>query len=287
MSRIAHPLIANFWRDFSQTIRSPRLVGVSILFGFVIVGASYGFGVITLNPEEGAQIWQKGSDGALVLVAYTLVPIFLPIVPVVIGGRNLLRDWSTGFLPLSISKPVPKWGMAVGKFIGVFAAIALPLMALGIVSGLTVHWVSGFPLDMSLLLAYLVAIVALAALYLGLVLVLGMVVTPQITVYVALLAWAAFNIISPTAFVILGQFTAVIRDGEMVFQYAWADIASFSGLYHGLLAWFVPEGLDFIRFPEGVSGGGLLPTIMLWAVIPWVAGLLVVFSILLARIPMK
>ncbi len=287
MKRIFLSLEASALESLRQTVVNRRFIFASILIGVVIIFSAWTLANSALeatrseSPSSPPAIWQKGAEGALVSLAYWVVPLVFPFLPMAIAYDTLKRDRATGYLETAMSRPVPRWGIAVGKLLGIFAAIAVPVVALGLASAFVIESVLGEPISLTFTLALIGSTLFLVASYLGLILLMGARLTPQAVSGLAFIAWIAFNSISPTAFNIGTQFLSIVSlEESQTFQVALADLASLTGVYQGLLSASVPEALDFV----------IRSSLPYWSVAvagsAWLVVILVLYVLFLSRYPL-
>ncbi len=290
LGKIIHPIIAFLLKDFHASIRSRRLAISSLLFGAVILLAAWVLGQAGLGAEgsggdSSVPIGERGPDGALSVLAFGIMPLVLPLVPIVLAQESLRTDWATGRIRLSISKPVPKWGMVTGKFLGLFAALAIPLVPLSLAGAFLLQSILGTPADSGLIAAFVGSNMVLAALYLLLALLVGTVFTTRNLPVAMLLLWIGFNVLRPTAFELTGQLIGLLpAGGNIFFEVAWTDTLTFTGLYQGLLALFVPQELEFVVGPASSS---FVPLVVRLSILPWIMGLVALHATFLERIPAR
>lgn len=70
-----------------------------------------------------------GPDGVLAFSGLIFIPLILPIMAMVLGYDAIVRERAEGSLDLLLSKPVGRLGVALGKLIGAFASMAIPVAA--------------------------------------------------------------------------------------------------------------------------------------------------------------
>ncbi len=287
MKRIFLSLGASALESLRQTALNRRFLVASILTGVVIILAAWTLATTALeaaqseSPPSPPAIWQQGAEGALVSLAYWVVPLVFPFLPLAIAYDTLKRDRTTGYLETAMSRPVSKWGIAVGKVLGIFTVIAVPVVALTLTSALIIESVVGEPISTTLVIGLLGSTLTLVATFLGLILLLGTRLTPSTVSSLTFIAWIAFNAISPAPFILAGQFFAIISFGEsLTFQLALTDLASVTGVYQGLLSAFVPEALAF-AIPSSVPYWGVAVAGSAWLVV-----ILVLYVLFLSRYPL-
>ena len=276
-----------FLKDLKASVFSPRmalaiafLAGATLFLAWLVGQSAQQAAASGLDPAT-LQIWQRGADGALTALAF-FMPVVLPLVPVVLARETLESDASAGLLDLALSKPAPNQFMAGGKVAGLLAALAVPLIPLSLAAAFLIQAVVGEPVDPLLVAAFIGGNLILAALYLLLGLVFGTLLGPGFVGPLSALVWVGSNLLRTTAFVLLGVLIGAISvDTPLTFEYAWFDIFSFTGLDQGFMAVFVPADLMFIVGPVD----SLLSQSVVWASAAWIGGLLLLFAVLLARVP--
>lgn len=295
LERVAQPALAFLLKDFLEAVRDRKQIAVSVILGIILVGASAALAstmVNTPSPESGEEgvpepyeVWFKGADGVLVGVSFGLVPAIVPLLPMLTGGSILRKDKERGLFQLSLSKPIPPWGLAFGKFIGLYAALAIPTLAISFVSALAVQAVAGVSLDPELLWAFVASNILLVGLYLLLTLLLGTLIGDMITPVLGL-TWLVFNVVRPTSLYITARLAAILgADVPTTFLPSWTDLATFTGLYQGVLSTFVPPELEFVMNPGSGAPAEILVQSFPWAVLAWFVTLFAAYALSLRRIP--
>ncbi|MDX1534028.1 MAG: hypothetical protein R3291_00210 [Thermoplasmata archaeon] len=276
-----------FLKDLKASVFSPRVAVAFAFVAFVTLGLAWLVAQAAVQADASdmdpatRQLWQRGADGALSTLAFFL-PVILPVVAVTLARQNLESDATAGLLPLALSKPAPNQFMAGGKAAGMVAALAVPLIPLSLAAAFLIQALVGEPLDPVLVAAFVGGNLVLAALYLLLGLVIGTALSPGFVGPLAGLVWLGSNLLRPTAFVLLGVLIGAVRVEDLLtFEYAWTDVISFTGLEQGILAAFTPADLMFVVWPMD----SLLPQVVVWANAAWIAGLLLLFAVLLAKVP--
>lgn len=285
LGRTGNAMGAFLLRDMLVSLRSPRLIAASVILGVILLASAWLLGLVASGASaEGAgerPLWERGSDGALTTLAFVVVPIVLPILPVALVTRNLQRDLTHGDFDLTLSKPVPGAGVALSKAAAIFVAVAIPIVPLSLASAVLIQSVTQGPINGGLLLGFVASNLILAALYLLLALPVGGFLTPRNLPVAALLAWFVFHLLQPTAFLVLGQLTGFIQsDIAPTFEPMATDAATFTGLHQALLAPYVPATLGFVTLPASLTA-----ILLQWAPLVWAIALLVLYSIFLSRVP--
>ncbi len=237
------------------------------------------------SPPSPDALWQKGADGALAALAYGMAPLIIPLLPLILAYDALSRDRATGFMETAMSKPVQRWALALGRFVGIFVALSIPLIAIDFTSALLIQGVTGASVSMDFTLSFVGSTLLLAGLFLSLALVSATVLSPSAVSSLYVLLWIAFSV-SSSAFTITAQYFSIVPLSEpQTFQVAWGHFAGFVSLYQGLMAPAVPGTLGFVvSSTNGVSGPYWSAPL---GVVLWLVGLLVGYTYLLLRYPLR
>ncbi len=281
------------FRDLGGTLLRPKMLITATVIGVTVIVAAWILGNAALafatDPpfEDGEPVppslWETGGDGALVTLAFGIIPLILPLLPIIVVADTISGDQSSGFLERSLHRPVPRWSFALAKALGIFAALAIPTTAFFLIAALLIPSVAASPVTPGLVLVLLGSTLLLLALYAFLGLVFAMRVSPGIALTLLLFLWILFNAVSRGAFLLGGQFFLVVPiQFPQTFEISSADGGTFTGLYLGLLARFiVPPELGFIVTPGLENWPGLLVSWMVpFLIAPWLVFLLLVFILL-------
>jgi ABC-type transport system involved in multi-copper enzyme maturation permease subunit len=289
---ILQPAIAYARKDFLEAIGDRRLIAVSVILGAILIGTSAAVTTLmvgTPTPGSGASnipnpfdVWLNGTSGVLTGIAFGITPVVLPFLPMLAASRGLERDRARGIYQLSLAKPIPPWGPALGKFVGLYAALAIPTAAISAGVVLATYVVAGSFPSGGLLGVFIGANVILVGLYLLLTLWVGAFLPKEFVGSVSLLIWVGFNALEQTGFFITARLMTILgADQAATFQSGWTDLATFTGLYHGLLAPAVPGELRF------VVGSFDVAQMVPWAILVWFVSIYFVYAILLWRMPSR
>ncbi len=282
------------YRDLLTTLLRPKMLITAVSIGIVVIVAAWFLGNASLDfsqlpppdpPDEPAApaLWQTGGDGALVTLAFGIIPLILPLLPIIVVADSISRDQSSGFFERSLHRPAPRWSFALAKTAGTFAALAIPTTAIFLIAALLIPSVAGSPVTPGLVLVFLGSTLLLLALYASLVLVFAMRFSPGITLTLLLFLLILFTAVSRGALLLGGQFFLVIPiEIPHTFQVSPVDGSNFTGLYIGLLARFlIPPELGFIVTPGLENWPGLMVSWMVpFLIAPWLVLLVVVFILL-------
>jgi hypothetical protein len=282
------PLLAFLIKEFRAAILSLRFGIISGVVGAAILIIAWQLGMPALasagrdaDPTN-LHLWQRGSDGALAGLGF-LIPLFLPVLPVFLVRESLKADERSGLLSLVLTKPSVSGFVAVGKSVGLMAALSVPVTLISISSVFLIQLIVGLPVEASLGVTFVASNLLLAGLYLALALVIGLGKSPAYVGSLSFLSWLGFNVLRPTAFELLGQMIGALPLGRIVsFEYAWTDTLSFTGFAHGFLASALPGTFGFVAGPREQ----VLP-VLPWSALAWLIGLVALHMYLLRRLPSR
>ncbi len=96
---------------------------------------------VSATPS-GGPVYQNGADAVLLNLVGGFMGLILPIVAIAVSFDAIARERAQGSLELLLARRVRREGILVGKFVGAFAAIAVPLVAvllggIGVVTALS------------------------------------------------------------------------------------------------------------------------------------------------------
>ncbi len=293
LERVLQPAIAFAVKDFLENLRSGRLIVVSVLVGAILIGVSAALAASlpALDGVEGEvpaplEVWHKGPDGVSAGVAFGLGPVILPFLSILTASRLLQRERDRGIFQLSLANPVPPWGPALGRFVGAYGALAIPVVAISIGVSLAIQMVTGTPLELGFLAAYIGGNVLLVGLYLILTLLVGTLVLVEFVTPLVTLIWFGFNMLRQTAYILLARLSTILGGDEAVlFQVSWVDLVTFTGLYQGFLASWVPPSLGFVALPSLGDPLALAAQAIPWGILVWFVALFAIYAITLHRPP--
>ncbi|MEE9173597.1 MAG: hypothetical protein V3U30_01315 [Thermoplasmata archaeon] len=298
LERIFAPVTAFAIRDFLRALLSRRTLTLSLVLGIIFIGTGVALAQVFLGipppadpPPEGIpnplEVWHNGGDGILIAIGYGLIPLILPALAVSIANASMAKDSAGRVSEVALSKPVPPWGPALGKFIGLIGATAILTVALSLGIAVAIQGTLGTSLNSNLVTTFVGANVLLAALYIALTLVLATLFSPRAVTILMVLIWLGFNVLRQAAFSLsLRLATLVGADEALTFTATVSDLGSFTGLYQGLLAFAVPAGLGFIVPPDPSMTLEQFATVAVpWASLAWLGVLILLFTWLRLRVP--
>lgn len=109
--------------------------------------------------------YENGADFVLLMMSLTFLPLVLPIAAIAVSFDAIARERAQGTLEVLLARRVRREGVVMGKFLGAFTAVAVPV-ALVLLAGVGVlTWVSGKTPTTTLAVTVLVSSLFLVAVY--------------------------------------------------------------------------------------------------------------------------
>jgi ABC-type transport system involved in multi-copper enzyme maturation permease subunit len=232
-------------------------------------------------PSSGPQ-YENGADAILIGLMGSFMGLLLPIMAIAVAFDAIARERVQGSLELLLARRVRREGILVGKFLGTFAAVALPVVVVLLAGVAVVTSVSGRAPTTTFALAVFGASLFLIAVYVLLMLLFSTLAKSVGTaVVLGVVLWLFFNLIFSfiTSFILLASggsyfsssfystlLTAYLFDPNLVYQLILgaAIPTTGGGSYFGFVS---PTGY--------LSLAVILLAAALWIVIPLVLTLLV------------
>ena len=222
----------------------------------------------------------SGPDSVLYFLAFGLMGLFAPIVAIAVSYDALAKERLHGSLEILLSKPASRTGLAVGKFLGTFASVTVPMVGvlLGSLVGIAFAY-GGWP-DAAFGTAFVLGTLALIATYVLIMQLFSTFVrSPGSAILSAIVVWLVFNVLWSLVYTVVSAVLGVQGGTPEAFTLS-AITALFnpSGVYQLTLLAFAPASL-------GLGGaGGELPG---WsgpvAFALWIAVLLAIAVVLFKR----
>ena len=94
------------------------------------------------NPPSGP-VYENGADMVLMILVGTFMQLMLPIMAIAVSFDAIARERAQGSLEILLARRVRREGVLAGKFLGAFAALAIPVVAVLSVGILLVTVASG------------------------------------------------------------------------------------------------------------------------------------------------
>lgn len=277
------------WLEFQNSVLHLRFLISTSIVGFLILLFAWRLGLVAAeSPPAAFPLWNLGADGALAAHAYGFVPLLLPVIPLVLAYHATKRHEASGFWENLMSRSVPRYVSAFGLFMGLFLVTSVVGLVLGGLSILLINASVGVSVSGGFAAAFLGGCVLLGGLYLGTALVLMRFGTPGQFGWIALLVWAFANGVRNLGFIVSGQFLLIVPiRGPAAYTASFADWLSFTGVYQGMMAPYVPVALGFVTQPSILDLGGTFAfssiSVSGWV---WMGFLLLLYLALVLRRPL-
>ncbi|MFQ5908516.1 MAG: ABC transporter permease subunit [Thermoplasmata archaeon] len=97
----------------------------------------------------------RGPDGVLAFLGLQFIPLIIPLMALVLAYDAVARERSQGSLDMLLSKPVSRFGVAFGKFLGVLGSMALPVVAVVLAAAGLIWYTTGLPPTAPFLAAFM------------------------------------------------------------------------------------------------------------------------------------
>ena len=212
-----------------------------------------------------------GPDFVLLIMAAGFATFVIPIFAVVVTFDAISKERVQGTLDLLLSRPASRVGTLLGKFLGTFGAVALPVTLVNLAGIAVLTAVSGKGPTGSFALAFLGLSLLLIAFYIPLQLIFSTLAkTSGTAILFGFLVWLAFNILYPVITFVL---SSVLFPNSFQAQFQFSQVVGFgnpSSIYTQLVTFAAPEA---IRFSFG-GGSTLSLTAVASAALVWFVGML-------------
>ncbi len=221
----------------------------------------------------------EGPDFVLFFIALSFGGLLLPIVAVALSYDSISKEKVEGSADLLLYRPASWRSIAVGKFLGVFAAIALPVAAVGIAAALIITAVTGIMPSAMVILGFIAFSFFLLAVYILLTQTLSTIAkTAGTAIILAILLWFVFNVLWSVV-----QFLVTLASGIAFGSREYFVLGSYLGLfnpnsiYTNLFALAAPENLAALLGFAGLGDGifalpewSPIVAAVVWLVLPFV-----------------
>ncbi len=217
----------------------------------------------------------QGPNALLLFLGVVLMGLFAPIIAIVMSYDAVAKERMNGSLELLLVRPASRSGVAVGKFVGSFLSVALPMLGVLLGAVVGVAAASGKWPDATFVAAFVIGTLGLIATYVLLMQIFSTLARSAGTAILSgIVVWILFNIVWNLVF--LAVETALHIEGGTPAAFTLSTITTLfnpNGVYQLMVTTFVPASTIGLF---GTTGGGQLPD---WtgpvAMVIWIAALLV------------
>ncbi len=225
----------------------------------------------------------QGPDALLLFLGVELMNLFAPIIAIAMSYDAVAKERMQGSLELLLARPASRTGIAVGKFLGSFLSVGLPMLGVLLGALVGVAAVSGKWPDGIFAAAFVVGALGLIAAYVLIMQIFSTLAkSPGTAILSALVVWIVFNIAWSLVFLVVETVFHIEGGTPAAFALSAATSLFNPNLVYTLfVATFMPASLVGLF---GTTGGGDLPN---WvgpvAMLVWIAVLLVIAVIVFRK----
>lgn len=200
----------------------------------------------------------KGPDALLLFLGVGLMGLFAPIIAIAMSYDAVAKERMQGSLEILLARPASRTGIAIGKFLGSFLSVGLPMVGVLLGAIVGVAGASGKWPDPTFALAFVAGTLGLVAVYVLIMEIFSTLAKSAGTAILsALVVWIVFNIV----------WNLVVLAVQAVFHIESATPAAFTvsavtslfnpnGVYSLTVTTFAPPSALGLF---GTTGGGILP----------------------------
>lgn len=205
-------------------------------------------------------------DGALFLVAAGFLYLVAPIFAIVITFDAVTKERVQGTLDLLLSRPVSRTGVLLGKFLGAFGAVAVPLTGVNLVGLGVITATSGEMPSGGFAAAFVGLTLLLIAFYVLIQIIFSTLAkTSGTAVLFGVLVWLLFNILYGIVVLVIG-FALPSPEARFTLGQV-ATLGNPSAIYQALIILAAPEGLAGFFGGSSLTVGALGAAAAVWFVI--------------------
>jgi Cu-processing system permease protein len=262
---------------------------------FVTTVDTHGYGRLKLPPgqsnftvevagERQTMLWNvfvdpvrppftTGPDFVLLIIAGGFAAFVLPIFAIVISFDAVAKERVQGTLDLLLSRPVSRVGLALGKFAGAFAAVAVPVTLVNLVGIGVLTLASGKSPAGSFAASFVGLSLLLVAFYVPIQLTFSTLAkTSGTAILFGVLSWLAFNVLYPIITTVL-SFVLFPNNFETQFRFLQVSgLGNPTAIYQQLIGFAAPEALGRGFGPFGATT--LTLPVVASAAVAWLVGLI-------------
>jgi ABC-2 type transport system permease protein len=227
---------------------------------------------VTVLPGTAIIPALSGPNSLLAFLALAVMGLLLPIFAIAMSYDSIAKERFTGSMDLLLIRPVSRAGIAVGKFLGTWTAVAIPTVVVALGGVAAVEYTSGRGADAGFVAAFLLGSLFLIAAYVLIMQILSTLMrTPGTAVLAALIAWFTFEFLWSVVFLLVTAGFGIGGGTEAYFiAQSVTNLTNPGGVYSILIGAALPAD---VTFGQG-SAYGLPPWAGAVAGIVWIAILL-------------
>lgn len=248
---------------------------------FVYQGEEFGEGAIARQGPPIFNPFAEGPDFVLFFIALSFGSLLLPIVAIALSYDSISKEKVQGSADLLLYRPASWRSIAVGKFLGVFAAVAIPVAAVNLSAVFIITAVTGIWPSATVTLGFIAFSLFLLAVYILFMQTLSTLAkTAGTAIILGVVLWFVYNLLW-SIITLLVTMVAGIPFGSREYFVLGSYVGLFnpSSIYGNLFILVAPEGFEIIGALAGISGGlfALPDWVPAVAAIVWLAALFILF----------
>ncbi len=216
--------------------------------------------------------YEYGPDGVLAVSGLVFLPVVLPIMALAIAFDAIARERAQGSLDTLLSKPVSRAGVAIGKLMGVLAALAVPATVIILAAAALVWALTGMVPTGGFLASFLGTVLYLLLVYTLVFLVVSSSTKNMGTALLAsVLLFLLYAFFWGLVSIIIANLMAPGGSVDWLRIVAMLSLATPTGVYQQLLTSLLPALVETFYGPIGGTGQELPPLWISIAALLWVA----------------
>ncbi len=247
---------------------------------FVYGEEAFGTTIFLRQSPGSVNPFAQGPDFVLFLIATSFGSLLLPIAAIALSYDSISKEKVQGSAELLLYRPASWRKIGIGKFLGVFAAVALPVTAVNVAGVLIITAVTGRWPSSNIVLGFVAFSLFLLAVYILLMQTLSTLArTGGTAILFGVVLWFVFTLLW-SVIILLVSIVAGVPFGsrEYFVMASYAGLFNPSSLYSTLFFQVAPEGFQALLILGGISGPFALPNwVPALAAVVWIAVLLILF----------
>ena len=230
------------------------------------------FGV-SVPPSTGSLIPAlSGPNSLLAFLALGIMGLLAPIFAIAMSYDSIAKERFTGSMDLLLIRPVSRAGVALGKFLGTWVAVAIPTVVVALGGVAAVSLTSGRGADAGFVAAFLLDSLFLVAAYILIMQIFSTLMkTPGSAILAGFLVWFVFEILWSVIFLLATVAFGIPTGSEAYFvSQSASQLTNPGGVFAIVIGSALPAD---VTFGQGTSYG-LPPWAGTLAAVVWIAFLL-------------
>ncbi len=167
-SELFHGIYVITKREFFMNLKSIRMIILMIIFTlfilFSVYVGSFVMGIISDMPDLNINNLEQGPVFILFFVS-SFISFIGPIIAIILSFDVIVREKIQNSLGLLLCRPVSRRTIALGKFLGVIGAMALPIIIVNIIAIIVISAISGKGIEVSQAGGFIILTLLFLAIY--------------------------------------------------------------------------------------------------------------------------